>query len=877
MKISQKLVLLFLLNGLIPTAVVGGFSYFNTQRALDQQIKFQLENTLNRQANKVDELVAGDIDALSLFALRVQMRLVLDRYNQTHRPADQQELASLLASIQQDNRGWRRLHLLDTSGKVLASSDSRFTGKDYAGSAVFSKGKSAADVSLFFKDIDGTLGHYLVSPINQNGKQIGVALIESQAVGYQLITSDYTDTGKTGETFLAGAPAAGQSPQYLLPLRFKPDAVLTTYQPPQSIAVRDYRDQAVLQLTKTIERTGWTLAVKMDQSEIYAPVTQLRDVTLGVIVVITAAMILLGWWLPRGLARRLTRFTQVATRIRGGDLTQRAAIDSDDEIGQLGAAFNQMTDNLLRSRAELMASIRSLPFGFAVVNAQKQILFHNELMVKFCGRAIPDDPAASHDAYMEISESLRGAIDLHASIEECLANHQPIEKRASLGAQVFRFFIMPIVEDADGGKASGVVFIMEDISEATIMERSKDEFFSIASHELRTPLTAIKGNASMAIDYYPEITKNTELKEMMDDIHNSSVRLIAIVNDFLDTSRLEQGKIKFKFGLFPIDKIMEQVSYEMGAVLKQKNLYLKVDDSIKNLNKLPQVFADPDRTKQIIYNLVGNAAKFTDSGGIELGARADADALTVTVNDTGRGIPLDMQKFLFHKFQQAGSSLLTRDTARGTGLGLYISKLLVEGMGGEIKLESSIPGKGSTFSFSLPLKPIPELVAAANGEASTITDTTTGLSVVTSTGSATPVSTTKTPVPATKTKTTPVKPHLLIFEDDPYVQRLYQRLFSFEGYTIELVSDGRGGLAKANASKPALILLDIMMPNVNGLLVLESLKQSPSTKTIPVIIVTNIGEAETIDQAKRLGADGYLIKVDFTPEQVLEEVKKHLE
>jgi len=206
----------------------------------------------------------------------------------------------------------------------------------------------------------------------------------------------------------------------------------------------------------------------------------------------------------------------------------------------------------------------------------------------------------------------------------------------------------------------------------------------------------------MMLSYYNDTLKDPSLHEMVEDIHTSSVRLIEIVNDFLDTSRLEQGKIQFKLQAFAVDKIIEQVAYEMTAVLKQKKLSFHTQYTTKTLGGLPLVYADPDRTKQIIYNLVGNAAKFTDSGQITLSTQTEGKFLKISVHDTGRGISPEGQKLLFHKFQQAGDSLLTRDTTRGTGLGLYISKLLVQGMGGQINLEKS-SRSGTTFFFTLPL------------------------------------------------------------------------------------------------------------------------------------------------------------------------------
>jgi len=244
------------------------------------------------------------------------------------------------------------------------------------------------------------------------------------------------------------------------------------------------------------------------------------------------------------------------------------------------------------------------------------------------------------------------------------------------------------------------VILMSDITERKIMERSKDEFFSIASHELRTPLTSIRGNSTMIMEYFPDLVKDETLKEMLGDIHDSSERLIGIVNDFLDVSSLEQGKMVFKTESFDISEVIENVVYDLQSVAKGKNLYLKYDKSTHNLTA---VSADRNRTRQIIYNLIGNALKYTEQGGVEVKVTQADKLVKILVSDSGRGIPLDMQNLLFHKFQQASKSLLTRDTTKGTGLGLYISKKMAENMGGKIALEHSEEAKGSTFSLSLPL------------------------------------------------------------------------------------------------------------------------------------------------------------------------------
>jgi signal transduction histidine kinase len=301
---------------------------------------------------------------------------------------------------------------------------------------------------------------------------------------------------------------------------------------------------------------------------------------------------------------------------------------------------------------------------------------------------------------LDLELQLKSEFNIKKAIDACVSkgiasNHDNLQ----YGIKSLRTFIAPVFSDSKGKESLGAVILVEDISEAKAVERSRDEFFSIASHELRTPLTAIRGNTRMIIDYYGDQLKDPMLAEMVDDIHSSSIRLITIVNDFLDTSRLEQGKINFEFTSFSINELVKDISQEFKAGEINPNLYVKIDSPVK----LPLVLADRDRLKQTIINMVGNAFKFTDEGGVTVTLRADAKKMSIEVSDTGKGIPLESQNLLFRKFQQASNNILTRDSTRSTGLGLYISKLLVEGMNGKIYLKSSKVGKGSVFAIEIPI------------------------------------------------------------------------------------------------------------------------------------------------------------------------------
>lgn len=296
-----------------------------------------------------------------------------------------------------------------------------------------------------------------------------------------------------------------------------------------------------------------------------------------------------------------------------------------------------------------------------------------------------------------IDKLLGSKIDLQTLLKKLHKDGENIDISDILyKAKYLRVFAARVLNN--NGELLGAVMTIKDESEAKALARSRDEFFSIASHELRTPLTAIRGNTSMIMDYYKEALKDKELKEMIEDTHTAAIRLIGIVNDFLDMSRLEQGRMEYKMEQVDLVVIVDKVIKDLTESATEKGIELKIEgeSSLK-------MMIDPGKFEQIMFNLVGNSLKFTDKGSVAVLIKNEGNVAKIEVKDTGSGIALENQSLLFHKFQQAGTSTITRDGSKGTGLGLYISRLMAEGMGGKLELISSEIGKGSIFGISLPI------------------------------------------------------------------------------------------------------------------------------------------------------------------------------
>ncbi len=339
----------------------------------------------------------------------------------------------------------------------------------------------------------------------------------------------------------------------------------------------------------------------------------------------------------------------------------------------------------------------------------------------------------------------------------------------------------------------------------------KSQFLANMSHELRTPLNSIIGFSRVILKGIDGPITDLQQQDLT-AIYNAGQHLLGLINDILDLSKIEAGKMELAFEEVDIGDLVNSVMSTAVGLVKDKPVEL-----VKEIQPdLPIIHADPIRVRQVLLNLVSNAAKFTENGYIKVFARLQKgphglEEVLIGVEDTGPGISKEDQEKLFKPFSQVDASL-TRKTG-GTGLGLSISRNLVEMHGGRIWVESEV-GKGSTFYFTLPL------IQAGTSEEDN-------------------------------------ERIVLAIDDDPNVIHLYQRYLTPEGYRVVPLTDPNMAIARARELKPVAILLDIMMPGRDGWQVLQDLKTHEATKHIPVIIASIIDERE---KGFSLGAAEYLVK-----------------
>jgi signal transduction histidine kinase/CheY-like chemotaxis protein len=371
----------------------------------------------------------------------------------------------------------------------------------------------------------------------------------------------------------------------------------------------------------------------------------------------------------------------------------------------------------------------------------------------------------------------------------------------------------------------------------------KSQFLANMSHELRTPLNAVIGYSEMLHEELEELG-HVALVPDVEKINAAGRHLLGLINDILDLSKIEAGKMELFLDLIDVEALVREVAATVGPLVARNGNTLVVECP----DAIGEMHADATKLRQVLFNLLGNAAKFTERGTITVTATRDAaDWLTFTVADTGIGMTEEQLGRLFRAFTQAEASTTRR--FGGTGLGLTLVRHFVEMMGGDVRVESR-GGAGSAFAVRLPaVVPAPapnssDPRAAADDDADA-------------------------PPPGSGAEDAPV---VLVIDDDPTARELLRRQLEADDVRVVEAAAGEEGLSLARQLRPALITLDVLMPGMDGWAVLGALKGDPTTAEIPVILLTML---EDRDLGYALGAADYLTK-PIDRDRLVRAVGKHV-
>ncbi len=499
-----------------------------------------------------------------------------------------------------------------------------------------------------------------------------------------------------------------------------------------------------------------------------------------------------------------TIFSRTVALIRERFSLYHAAIFIVEETGfkaVLQAASGQASEELKNQQTAISIERNSI-VGTVASEAKPVVVNNMSSGTKFQGNPLLPETRSEAAIPLRVGNRIIGVLDLHSASPDAFSEDE-IAVLQTLADQ-----IAVAIDNARSYELS-----QKAVLEMREIDRLKSQFLANMSHELRTPLNSIIGFSRVILKGIDGPVSELQQQDLS-AIYNSGQHLLGLINDLLDLSKIEAGKMELAFDEVNITELTNSVLSTMTGLIKDKPIILK-----RNLEPdLPTVRADPIRVRQVMINLLSNAAKFTEEGEIVVNVAVSSEGgsqpeLMVRVSDTGSGIAPEDQEKLFQPFSQVDDSP-TRKTG-GSGLGLSISRQLIQMHGGRIGLESAL-GKGSTFYFTLPLYHSPDR------------------STVVSSGKI-----------------------ILAVDDDPQVIGLYERYLHPQGYQVVPLTDSSRTVERVKQLKPAAVTLDIMMPGIDGWQILANLKSDPQTRDTPVILCTIL---EELDRGFNLGAADYLVK-----------------
>lgn len=432
--------------------------------------------------------------------------------------------------------------------------------------------------------------------------------------------------------------------------------------------------------------TGGAVRLAYPLSDVEAALTHVRrHLLLGSLLAFVVALVI-SWIAAQSIARRLNRIVQFADRVAAGDLAARIEEPSGDEIGQVATSLDKTARHLEESFAALQNSQRqletllnSMQDAVIAVSADDRVQWANQTM----DRLVPQHTRKNAPLVETVRDpdfltAVRGASEARKVFTARAASIVP--------GRTFDVTAAPM----PGG---GAVVVLRDLTETERVEKTRRDFIANVSHELRTPLTSIQGYTETLLD---STSDNNHVREFLEIIRKSAVRMSRLTEDLLTLARVESGEQRFEIeATAPVDLLQEAVQ-SFREIARTQNVELIVED-----HAVARVGADPEAIHQVFSNLVDNAMKYAQSGGrIILGARPVSSGVEFYVQDFGPGIPSEHLPRLFERFYRVDKAR-SRESG-GTGLGLAIAKHIVLAHGGSIRAQSEL-NHGSTFLFTLPL------------------------------------------------------------------------------------------------------------------------------------------------------------------------------
>jgi PAS domain S-box-containing protein len=755
--LMARLVIYFLLLSVATVGVVGFIAFIQAREALKESVFARLiavatlkEDEINRWVN--DQL--RDVQFIAQVPVVQSRGEALFRHPETdasHQAADA-VLSKYLASVIATKPGLQEIFILDEQGRVVISTDKTQVGQDLSQEDYFQRGQelifpaSAYVQNVYISPVTGKPAMTIVVPFfSESGQRLGLLAAHLYLERMNRIVLNRTGLGESGETYLVD-----KSHTFVSEARFRSQSI----EFPQGVhtegidaAVRgedgtglylNYNGVPVIGVYRWLNDREMALLAEMFQEEAFTRARRLAE-TILLVGLTSAGLLALGVYL---LARQITRpiltMAQTASRVAAGDLTLSTPVMTEDELGALAQAFNRMTEQLRTLYQSLEERLRT------VVSNAPLILFAVDQEGHFTlseGKSLEELGVKPHQMVgQSVFEVYRDIPQIGQNIRRALTGDS-FYATVEVAGLFFESWYGPLRDQ--NGEINGVIGVATDITERKRIEaelqkakdaaeaanRAKSQFLANMSHELRTPLNAIIGYSEMLQEEAEELGQQ-ELIPDLQKINLSGKHLLALISDILDLSKIEAGKMDFYLETFDVSVLIREVVTTFQPLVEKNGNILKVSAA----DNLGTMHSDLIKVRQALFNLLSNAAKFTEKGTITLTVQKDREVgegtarligedengdntfilhpsrktfILFKVSDTGIGMTAEQMKHLFQAFSQADASTTRR--YGGSGLGLAISRRICQFLGGDITVESE-PGRGSTFIIRLPVETVePEL------------------------------------------------------------------------------------------------------------------------------------------------------------------------
>ncbi len=860
LNIQKKLTAIFLLFTFLPLTTLGVYFYFQGRKDLLRTTERNLYSTVTIITEDIDVHSKHYLDQLTLLARMPEILSCAEMIaDDIDRQAGQAGLHNIFQQINQPDQTIETfLFLHPASGEVLASSNQDHLGKFFSKKPYFKLGKEGPTLykihySLALeKEIMA-----LATPVVKEGKLLGVIV---GWVDINRFLSSVSNASRIGgaELYLVnranlhvGSLSLNQDGLKILSGIFTEGAIKALSNEKGSGVYHNYNGAQVIGAYTPIASLDLALLAEIPLVEVLKNANRLGIRSLLITIAVALVLLAITLLLSRQITNPLYRLTEFVTAFaEGKDVGEVSIKSSSPETNQLAAAFIDMVDRRKKSEELYRSLVENMDLGVTLIDRKHRVIMTNSAQEKMF-----DKPAGFFHGRKCFEEfEKRDHICPHCPGVEAMATGQSKETisqgiRDDGSSFTVRIRAFPVQDEQ--GDSQGFIEVVEDITErlesemslvkAEAANQAKSVFLANMSHELRTPLTAILGFTQI-LERDLTIAKH---RHEISIISRNGQHLLSLINDILDISKIEAGQVTLQEKSFDFYAFLRGISEMFYSRIVEKGLFFNMEKGAE----LPRyIKGDDGKLRQVLINLLGNALKFTETGGVTLRVRStdageDIQTLYFEIEDTGIGIDTDHQEKIFEPFIQVDFS---RGKKTGTGLGLAISRECAALMGGSIEVESKI-NSGSLFRFN---------VTVGRADASEIDDVLSSRRVV---------------------GLVPGQPsfRILIVEDMLESRKLLVKLLETVGFEVQEASDGKQGLEAFHSWHPDLIWMDMRMPVMDGYEATKQIKKSEAGQKTPVLALTAHAFEDERQEILNVGCDECIMK-PFKEEDLFAAMGKHL-